>query len=187
MVIHEIAGSMTLDPGGLPRDPDTKAVAMMKELPMRPMTIGLKPAAAAISLACLAFAGTAMAGPRNDDPAEQRIIAYSGQLPACHDGAVISEITREFARREAEYWNSALSIAAVDRVSESGLRPWGQDFIPRRFCSARIMLSDQRHTTVSYSVREGLGLIGWTWDVNWCVTGLDRHKAYAPECQMARP
>lgn len=129
----------------------------------------------------------AHSGPRNDDPAEQRVISYQGRLPACQDGAVVAEITREFARREAEFWNSPLVIAAVDRVSDIGTRPWGADFIPRRFCTARLLLNNQTHAAVSYSVREGLGLIGWTWDVNWCVTGLDRHKAYAPECTMARP
>jgi hypothetical protein len=144
-------------------------------------------AAASFAIAAVAGAGSALGGPRNDDPAERRLIAYSANLPACHDGAVVSEITSEFARRESEFWNSSLAITAIDRVSEGGLRPWGRDFIPRRFCTARILLNNQKFATVSYSVREGLGLIGWTWDVNWCVTGIDRHKAYAPACLMARP
>jgi hypothetical protein len=142
-------------------------------------------AAALIALA--ASSTLVLAGPRNDDPAEQRIIAYNARLPGCADGGVIGEISGEFASRESTYWNTGLTIAGIDRIGELGFRPWGADFIPRRFCTARVMLSNQQFATVSYSVREGLGLIGWTWDVNWCVTGLDRHKTYSPECKMARP
>ena len=32
-----------------------------------------------------------------------------------------------------------------------------------------------------------LGLFGMTWNVNWCVAGLDRELSYAPNCKMARP
>lgn len=128
-----------------------------------------------------------MAGPRNDDPAERRIVAYSGSLPACAAAGVIGEVGSEFAARESRDWNSSLSIASFDRIDEGPLRPWGLDFIPRRFCTAKVTLSDLTRTTVSYSVREKLGFWGLTYDVNWCVQGLDRHKTYAPDCKMARP
>jgi hypothetical protein len=135
----------------------------------------------------VAVVAPALAGPRNDDPAEQRITAYDARIPGCSDAGVIGEIAGEFARREVEFWNSTLTITGIDRIAETNFRPWGADFIPRRFCKARVQLSDQRITTVSYSVREKLGFIMWTYDVNWCLTGLDRHKTYAPECTMARP
>ena len=51
----------------------------------------------------------------------------------------------------------------------------------------RIALNDGSLHRVDYSVRENLGLFGWTWNVNWCVSGLDRHRSYAPDCKMARP
>ncbi len=147
------------------------------------------PLSVALSVAFLGVAmmGPVLAGPRNDDPAEQRIISYNARIPGCADAGVIGEITGEFARREVEFWNSNLKITGIDKIAETNFRPWGLDFIPRRFCTARVQLSDQRITTVSYSVREALGLIMWTYDVNWCLTGLDRHKTYAPECTMARP
>ncbi len=124
---------------------------------------------------------------RSDLPAEGRIIPYASNLPGCADPAVISTVTSAFGWREWQYWNSALSIAAVDRVHEIGNRTWGYNFIPRRYCSARVLLSDNRFARVDYAVRDRQGLFMLTWDVDWCVTGLDRHKSYAPECRMARP
>jgi hypothetical protein len=124
---------------------------------------------------------------RSGNPAETRIIPYAGNLPACSSPEVISHVTSQFGWREWEYWSSGLTIAAVDRIGEIGYRTWGQDFIPRRYCSARVLLSNQRYAKVDYAVRDRLGLFMMGWDVTWCVTGLDRHKSFAPECRMARP
>ena len=30
-------------------------------------------------------------------------------------------------------------------------------------------------------------MIGWGYGVEWCVHGLDRNHAFAPNCKMARP
>ena len=120
------------------------------------------------------------------DRAEERIIPMYGNLPACEDPAVLGEITSWFNSREAKFWGP-LRVVSFDHVRPIAWRPWGADFIPRRFCTARVMTNDGVLRRVDYSVRENLGLFGWTWNVNWCVDGLDRNRAYAPGCQMARP
>ncbi len=120
------------------------------------------------------------------DRAEARIIAYDANLPTCDDPAVLGEITSWFNSREAKFWGP-LQIVAYDRVRPLAWRPWGDDFIPRRFCTGRVALNDGALRRVDYSVREKLGLFGLSWNVNWCVSGLDRHRSYAPDCKMARP
>ena len=102
------------------------------------------------------------------------------------DPAVLGEMTSWFNSRESRFWGP-LRALSYDRVAETGFRPWGDDFIPRRFCSGRILLNNGVYHRVDYSVRENLGLFGLTWNVNWCVSGLDRLRSYAPDCQMARP
>lgn len=119
--------------------------------------------------------------------AEDRIIAFSGNLPACDDPAVLRQIARRFAHREAHFWNSPLTIENFDRVRDVALRPWGDSFIPRRFCTAQSHLSDGHRRTVHYSVREALGPIGIGSNVEWCVVGLDRNNAFAPGCRVALP
>lgn len=119
-------------------------------------------------------------------PAENRYARYAATpLPACASGEVLSEVSGWFASREATYWGSGLSINGFDKVRETGLRPWGANFVPRRFCSARVHMSDGRLRHVNYFVRESIGLFGNSWEVIWCVTGLDRHKTYAPNCEQA--
>ena len=99
----------------------------------------------------------------------------------------LSAISAQFAEKESKFWNSSLEITGFADVHEVAFRPWARDSIPRRFCTARVMTNDGVLRRVDYSVRENLGLFGWTWNVNWCVDGLDRHRSYAPGCQMARP
>jgi hypothetical protein len=141
------------------------------------------------SLAVLTAAISAEASGRRVHPAdaaENRIIPMYGNLPGCEDPAVLGEITSWFNSREAKFWGP-LQAVAYDRIKPIGFRPWGDDFIPRRFCTGRMALNDGTWHRVDYSVRENLGLFGWGWNVNWCVSGLDRHRSYAPDCQMARP
>jgi hypothetical protein len=110
---------------------------------------------------------------------------YSGRLPPC-DWA-LGTISHRFAAKERQFWVSDLTIVSFDQVRETALRPWGHDVIPRRYCSAKARLSNGRETVVHFSIAEGLGFIGATWGVEWCVVGYDRNLAFAPRCQMARP
>jgi hypothetical protein len=118
-------------------------------------------------------------------PAEQRIMSYGTALPGCADTAVLGEVTARFGSRETGFWNSTLAIRGYDKVRQTALRPWGIDFVPRRFCTARAHLSDGKARQVNYFVRETISLIGNSWEVIWCVQGLDRGRTYAPACEQA--
>ena len=124
---------------------------------------------------------------REIDPAERREVPYDALLPACDDPSVLAEISGDFATREQRFWNSSLRIVGYERVRQQAWRPWGLDTIPRRFCSGTVLVSDGRKRRIDFSVREDLGPIGFTWDAEWCVVGLDRHYAYAPACKQAQP
>lgn len=147
------------------------------------------PALACAALAGLAWAGlaTGPASARDQVPAEQRIQPFTGVLPSCSDGAVLSHIQRWFASRETSYWQSTLTIDGFDKIGIVAERPWGVNYVPRRFCTARAHMSDGHVRRVDYFIKEDLGIIGMSWGVNWCVHGLDRNYAYAPDCKMARP
>ncbi len=128
---------------------------------------------------------------REIDPAERREVPYDSRLPACNDPTVLAEISDDFATREHRFWNSSLRIVGYERVRQLAWRPWGLDYIPRRFCTGTALLSDGRRRRIDYSVREDLelGFLGQTktWGVEFCVSGLDRNWAYEPNCKMARP
>ena len=137
----------------------------------------------AAAFGCLSFAALA----RPLVPAERRYDYYSGRLADCADPHVLARIQSRFYDRESEFWKSGLQILGFDRVREIGMRTNGLDYIPRRYCMAQAHLNDQSARTVSYSIVDDMGIIGWGFGVDWCVAGLDRNYADAPNCKMARP
>ena len=110
---------------------------------------------------------------------------YDGRVKECE--AALGTITSQFQEKESTFWNSSLQITAYGRIHETAFRPWQSDNIPRRYCSADVMLSDGKLRTVHYSIIEDGGFAGAGQGVEWCVTGLDRNWAYNPGCKAARP
>ncbi|MBA4788183.1 MAG: hypothetical protein H2042_00645 [Rhizobiales bacterium] len=113
--------------------------------------------------------------------------SYSGNLPACTEPLALGTISMRFAETERMYWNAALNISTYQNVREVAYRPWGEGFQPRRFCAATVTLSDATRHPIWYSIIEDSSFQGYTWGVEWCIDGLDRNLAYAPNCRMARP
>ena len=120
-------------------------------------------------------------------PAEKRFWSYDGTLPTCSNADVLDRLSTRFGQTEHEYWASDLQIVGYDHVSAVALRPWGLDHIPRNFCRARATFNDRTVRTVAYAVIEGGGIIGMDFGVEWCVVGLERNYAYAPDCKMESP
>jgi hypothetical protein len=110
---------------------------------------------------------------------------YDGRVAPCD--AALSTISSEFREKEGKFWNSDLQITGFGDIRETAFRPWQSDNIPRRYCSAAVMLSDGKPRTVHYSIIEDGGFAGIGQGVEWCVTGLDRNWAYSPACRSARP
>ncbi len=140
----------------------------------------------AAAVALLLVSGAA-AQARPLTPAEERDAPYSGIIPPCGDPSSLREIQSHFADRESTYWHSGLEIAQFEDVHEIGFRSNGLDYIPRRYCQAHILMSDQKTRLVDYSIVEAGGSIGYTDAVEWCVVGLDRLNGFSPACKMARP
>ncbi len=145
-------------------------------------------------------------------PAEQRYARWQAIVPQCADSGVIGTIQSRFHDREASYWNSGLDINGLDNIRETGFRSTGVDYIPRRYCSAKAVMTDQKVREIYYTVGEDLGMTGtdifgsvaqsvtlglltsrtWVstatnWGVDWCIVGLDRNYAYGLNCKAARP
>jgi hypothetical protein len=139
----------------------------------------------ALALSCAMLSLPVLA--REIDPAERREVPYDASIPVCDNMLVLGEIANRFKTTEHRFWNSTLRILTFERVKEVAWRPWGLDMIPRRFCSGTVVTSDGVRRRIDFSVREDLSFIGASWGTEWCVQGLDRHYAYAPNCRQARP
>ena len=135
------------------------------------------------SLAALSLAAEA----REIVVGEERVLPYAANLPLCGDPSVLARVANRFAEKEAQFWNSDLTLVAFAQIRPVAFRPWGLDTIPRRFCTADATLSDGKRHRVDYSVREDLDFLGNGWGIEFCVQGTDRNLAYSPACRMARP
>lgn len=129
----------------------------------------------------------ALTGRNEIVPAERRVLPHDAHIPGCGDTGVLAKVAQRFAEKEAKFWNSSLQIVEVDRIRRIAWRPWGLDYIPRRFCTSMVTLSDGSRRRMDYSVREDLGMISMSWGVEFCVHGADRNWAFNPACKMARP
>lgn len=125
--------------------------------------------------------------PVDGPPAETRMIPYSGYLPLCEDPATLNQISDGFADREASPLGSGLAILAFDDIRQTGYRTNGWSYIPRRYCTARVVLTDGRRSGVGYEIAEQQGFIGSGYGVQWCVVGFDRYHVYSPACKMTQP
>jgi hypothetical protein len=152
---------------------------------MRNALTSLKALSLGAALALLAFGQPARAA----NPLELNFglfgPRYDGRVADCEKA--LSTISYQFQEKESTFWNSALTITGFGRIHETAFRPWQSDNIPRRYCSADVMLSDGKLRAVYYSIIEDGGFAGFGQGVEWCVTGLDRNWAYNPNCKAARP
>ena len=141
-------------------------------------------AVAGALLAC-AIGGAALARPLV--PAEQRYYPFSADIPACDNPSVLSRVQSRFSQKEGYYWASELEILSYDKISEYGFRTNGKDYVPRRYCTARAILSNGKTTTATYTIGEKLGMIGVGYGVDYCVAGYDRSWSYGYDCDALRP
>ena len=120
------------------------------------------------SFALLALAPTAQAA----NPLELNFglfgPRYDGRVAECEKA--LGTISSQFQEKESTFWNSPLTITAYGRIHETAFRPWQSDNIPRRYCSADVMLSDGKLRAVHYSIVEDGGFAGFGQGVEWCVT-----------------
>ncbi len=158
---------------------------------MRNLCTNLKSLGLAAALALLTSGGLLVSGSPAEaaNPFELNFWLsgprYDGRVAECE--RALPTITSQFQEKESTFWNSSLKITAYGRIHETAFRPWQSDNIPRRYCSADVMLSDGKMRTVHYAIVEDGGFAAFGQGVEWCVTGLDRNWAYNPGCKAARP
>ncbi len=119
--------------------------------------------------------------------AEARQYPYDAQIPQCNDGAVTGLIANRFADRETHFWFNTLAITEISNIKETGFRPNGSDLIPRRYCMASVILSDAKKDHLSYMIEEDAGIVGFSYGVEWCLSGHNRNYAYDGACRAAKP
>ena len=78
-------------------------------------------------------------------------------------------------------------LFGFEKVQEVSWQPWAPGTIPRRFCSATVLVSDGLWRSLYYAITEDAGMLGVSYGVEFCVVGLDREWSYQPNCVRAKP
>ena len=112
---------------------------------------------------------------------------YDHDVPLCFEHGPLDHIITRFIERERRFWDSNVQLLGFEDIREIAFEPWASQTIPRRFCSASVLVSDGKKHRIYYSIIEDGGIIGATYGVEWCVVGLDRNWAYNPACRLAKP
>lgn len=104
----------------------------------------------------------------------------------CDDKSIISAVTRRFNWAQKKTFKRDIRIDAMLDPHEYSYRVRDPAFQNRRFCRATASLSDGRQRAVYYMISYD----GWppmSSGLEFCVTGYDYFRAYAPGCGQLRP
>ena len=106
----------------------------------------------------------------------------------CDDPYVLSMITDRFQTQAFNvHHRPDLRITDFSQIHENRYYPYSEEWpIARRYCDARVQLSDGYDRPIWYLVEDGMGIIGIGDNVEFCVAGLDRWLVYNGSCRVLR-
>jgi hypothetical protein len=141
-----------------------------------------------IAMLMLAFVGgAATAGPRDLDDPNVGVGSWSrGTVPLCDASKVLSNIAKRYHGAQVKTWQTGLAIADVRRIEETGFKPGHPGLIDRRFCHAKVELSNGRPADLFYLIEERQGFASIGWGVEFCVPGQDPWRVYDGGCRSIR-
>jgi len=139
-----------------------------------------------LSLSALVLFASAAAPAAAD---EHRVyFSFSGEkrLPDCTAASVKSAVAGSIARANREYYGGR-TILNVDEINEVAYRQNGVSPVARRYCRGKASLSDGSLQSVHYMVEEHAGFVGVSWNVEACLSPLDKWRVYGAHCSTVRP
>ena len=139
------------------------------------------------ALMLIVLGGVAVAAPAYlDDPSVTVGPLSRGSVPTCDQNSVLGNISSRYHSVQAGLWQTGLSITAVRKVYETAFVPGTPGLIDRRFCHARIELSNGRPADLFYLIEERQGFASIGWGVEFCVPGQDPWRVYDGGCRTLR-
>ena len=121
---------------------------------------------------------------------------YTGPAPladagVCADAGVLSSIRHRFAYGAARVEQRDLALVAVEAIHEVHVSVGRPSPIPRRWCEAKVTLSDGSRSTLTWVITYGAGFAGPGLayipdDVEFCVAGHDPWRVHDGNCRTTR-
>ena len=107
-------------------------------------------------------------------------------FPECHDSRVLAKIIKRFNWAENATWQRGFILDDIVRTRERLVQSTDVSPIPRRYCRGHALLSNGKHPTLYYLIEGGQGLAGNSFNVEFCISGLDEWNEYDGSCRAIR-
>jgi hypothetical protein len=107
----------------------------------------------------------------------------------CEDPHILSTIVSRFRHQVHNVPHLPdVEILEFRKIHEHRYLPYIEDKWPiaRRYCGAKVDLSDGRSRKIWYLIEDGMGFAGVGDNVEFCVSGFDRWLVYNGRCRILR-
>ena len=113
---------------------------------------------------------------------------YYDDSGVCGDSWVLGKISNRFRHQVTHVPNLPdVRIADFRDIHQHRYLPAQEDHpIGRRYCGAKVLLSDGQDRDIWYLIEEGQGFAGIGNNVEFCVSGFDRWNVYNGRCRILR-
>ena len=140
-----------------------------------------------IAAGASAEAGTSSVGnPALDNPAVTVPGFMRGKVPMCNEPGVINSIASRYHTATTQVYGTNLAIGSVARVDQVRYVAANPGLIDRRFCHARVQLSNGQPDDLYYLIEERQGLASMGWGVEFCFPNQDPWRVYDGGCRTVR-
>ncbi len=113
---------------------------------------------------------------------------FKQELPACNSEKVLKKIASRFNKTEDIYWEErGLSVSSISNPHLHADNPSKGLQINRIYCHGTAHFEDGSKRKIHYLLEEGAGFAGFTWNVEYCIHGLDPWKYYDGRCRVLGP
>lgn len=107
------------------------------------------------------------------------------KFPACTSEKVIERLVKRFNKTEEIYWqgrNLVLNTVRNPHLHNGNAFPASS--INRRYCHGDAIFENGKKRRIHYLIEEGAGFASYTWNVEYCIHGLDPWKYHDGRCRV---
>lgn len=107
------------------------------------------------------------------------------KFPVCTSEKVIERMIKRFNKTEEIYWeHRGLVLNTVSNSHSHSKNPFPDSPINRRYCHGDAVFENGKKRRIHYLIEEGAGFSGYTWNVEYCIHGLDPWKYHDGRCRV---
>ena len=108
----------------------------------------------------------------------------ASSFPACDDSKVIKKLVKRFNQTEKIYWKERdLLLTGLSDIHFHADYQLPDSLHDRRFCHGSAEFDSGRTHRIHYLIESNAGFAGFSWNVEYCIHGLDPYRYYDGDCR----